>query len=170
MFRRKKTGIPKQLSVPPMPNPNPNYKPPMGSRNDADNTQCQQEHDVLTELRKVQDSIGELEQRKRDLEREHFPMIYWVIAAMMEVSERIPSYLFKRTNGIVNGEDIETALRCLRFYLDEKNINHEKFDVDKFCAEVKDYINNIEAIKSTENKLKKMCEKQSQLKKLLSIK
>jgi hypothetical protein len=47
MFRRKKTGIPKQLSVPPMPNPNPNYKPPMGSRNNADNTQCQQECDGI---------------------------------------------------------------------------------------------------------------------------
>lgn len=30
MFRRKKTGIPQQPSVPPMPNPNPNYKPPVG--------------------------------------------------------------------------------------------------------------------------------------------
>lgn len=30
MFRRGKTGIPQQLSVPPMPNPNPNYKPPVG--------------------------------------------------------------------------------------------------------------------------------------------
>lgn len=26
----KKTGIPQQLSVPPMPNPNPNYKPSVG--------------------------------------------------------------------------------------------------------------------------------------------
>ena len=30
MFRRKKTGIPRQPLVPPMPNPNPNYKPPVG--------------------------------------------------------------------------------------------------------------------------------------------
>ena len=30
MFRRGKVGIPQQLSVPPMPNPNPNYKPPVG--------------------------------------------------------------------------------------------------------------------------------------------
>lgn len=169
MFNRKKKGIPEQLSVPPMPNPNPNYRPPMGSQDGSSNTQCKQDCNTLAELREVQSSIKELEQRKSDLEREHFPMIYWVIAAMMEVPERIPRYLFKRTNGIVDSGDIETALRCLRFYLDEKNINHEKFDVDKFCAEVKDYINNIGAITQVNNELQTMREKQSQLKDSLGI-
>ena len=32
MFRRKKAGIPKQLVVPPVPNPNPKYKPPVGAQ------------------------------------------------------------------------------------------------------------------------------------------
>lgn len=170
MFRRKKTGIPKQLSVPPMPNPNPDYKPPMGLQNDFDNAQCQQECEVLAKLRDVQALIRELERRKEDLERQHFPMLYWATAAMMEACDHIPRYHFKPTNGIVNKGDIETVLQMLRFHLDEKNINNEKFDVDKFCVEVKDYINNDEAIKAIDNELKMMREKQAQLKESLGIK
>lgn len=170
MFRRKKTGIPKQLSVPPMPNPNPDYKPPMGLQNDFDNAQCQQESEVLAKLRDVQALIRELERRKEDLERQYFPMIYWATAAMMEVRDRIPRYHFKTPNGIVDRGDIETALQMLRFALDEKNINNEKFDADKFCVEVKDYINNDETIKAVDNELKMMREKQAQLKESLGIK
>ena len=171
MFKRKKkTGIPKQLSVPPMPNLNPNYKPPMGLQNDFDNAQCQQECEVLANLRGVQALIRELERRKEDLEHQHFPMIYWATAAMMEVRDRIPRYCFKTTNGIVDRGDIEAALQMLRFVLDGKNINNEKFDVDKFCVEVKDYINNDEAIKAIDNELKMMREKQAKLKESLGIK
>lgn len=45
----------------------------------------------------------------------------------------------------------------------------DKFDVDKFCVEVRDYIKNNEAIKCTNNELKVMIEKQSQLKESLGV-
>ena len=171
MFRRKKTGIPKQLSVPPMPNPNPDYKPPQISlSHDVDNDKCTQECGMLAELRSVQKSIKELDQRKRDLEHQYFPTLYWMTAAMLKIIDRVPSYFIHRNNEVVDRETIEMALQCLRHHLNEKNINSEKFDVEKFCAEVKDYINNNEAIMSTSNELKMMTEKQSHLKESLGIK
>ena len=165
MFNRKRWKSPEVLSV---PNPNPDYKPPMGSA--CDNIKQQSECSILAELRDVQNSIKKLEQRKRDLEHQYFPMIYWVMAAMLEIPKHIPSYLHRNSDEFVDRETIEMALNGLRCHLNEKNINSEKFNVDKFCAEVRDYIHNNEAIESTNNELKKMIERQSQLKESLRIK
>ena len=175
MFRRKKAGMPEQLSVPPMPNPpmpnpNPDYKPPhISSSHYVDNDECTQECGMLAELRSVQKSIKELDQRKRDLEHQYFPTLYWMMAAMLKIIDRVPNYLIHRSNGVVDRETIEMALQCLRHHLNEKNINSDKFDVDKFCVEVRDYIKKKKKKKCTNNELKVMIEKQSQLKESLGV-
>lgn len=169
MFRRGKTGIPKQISVPPVPNPNPDYIPPMNSQQDDYCSKYRQDYDKLIELRDVQKSIRNLEERKKNLEHLFFPKLYWVVAAMVKVSERMPSYLFCRTDNIVERGHIEGALSCLMNYLDEKNINQNSFDVDEFCDEVKAYINNTKAISAIQNELNDLYAKQTHIKKSLDI-
>ena len=158
MFKRKSNK----------PVSNSKYKPTLSSSNE-EQIKYRPECSVLAELRDVQSSIEKLEQRKRELEQNYFPMIYWVIAEMLEISKHVPSFMF-RDKGVVDRESIEMALKGLREYFSEKNINSEKFDVDKFCGEVRDYIYNNEAIESTSDELKKMLEKQKQIKESLDIK
>ena len=169
MFRRKKTGTSKQPSAPPVSNPNPDYKPPMSSQQNDCCPECRQDYDMLIELRDVQNSIKRLEKCKEDLKHLYFPNLYWVIAAIFKVADRLPGYLFDRTDELVDRGSIESGLSCLAAYLDEKNINQSSFDVDEFCFEVKAYINNTKEITIIQNRLDNLYKKQTQIKESLDI-
>lgn len=173
MFGRKKTVISKQPSIPSTPNPNLDYRPPMGLEcTDADR-KCPQECNVLNELRCVQNSIIELEQHKDDLEHMFFPTLYWAVVAIVGCTNgRIPGYLFYR--GSVDHIDKEGVAMLLQYFKEElhkrEDVNREKFDVDKFCQEVKDYMHTDDTLRNVNGKLNALYEKQSRLKEELGIK
>lgn len=130
---------------------------------------CEQADCLILDLRKVQNMIQEMELRLKNLQNKYFPMLFWWIAATMDAGRCMPGRYERGDFSNLTRGDIELCLKRLTFYLSNRNIMTDDFDVDQFCSEVRDYIKNDAAIKQTEESISKLKAEEKRIKGLLGI-
>lgn len=133
-------------------------------------TPCEQADCLILELRNTQNMIKELKIRIANLQNKYFPMLYWWLAFTMKAGKHIVWRIdmFKDASKPSKG-DIQDCLNFLHYELHSKNITSDKFDIDQFCSEIRDFVENKDAIKSAEKSLAQLTEEEKRLKKLLGI-
>lgn len=130
----------------------------------SDSTTC-----ALPDLRRVQLAIQEMEERLRNLQDKYFPLLFWWVAATMNAGECLPGrYKLGDLSHYTRG-DIQHCLNLLCIHISKRNITQDKFNVEQFCSEVRDFIKNKEAIAKTEKSLADLRAEEKRLKESLRI-
>lgn len=124
---------------------------------------------ALPDLRRVQLAIQEMEERLRNLQDKYFPLLFWWVAATMNAGECLPGYHKLRDLSHYTREDIQCCLNLLCIHISKRNITQDKFNVEQFCSEVRDFIKNKEAIAKTKKSLADLRAEEKRLKESLRI-
>lgn len=135
----------------------------------SDSVTCELSNCALLDLRRVQLAIQEMEERLRNLQDKYFPLLFWWVAATVNAGECLPGrYKLGDLSHYTRG-DIQHCLNLLCVHMSKRNITQDKFDVEQFCSEVRDFIKNKEAIAKTEKSLADLRAEEKRLKESLKI-
>lgn len=135
----------------------------------SDSVPCDLSNCALLDLRRVQLAIQEMEERLRNLQDKYFPLLFWWVAAMSNAGECLPGYHRLGDLSHYTREDIQRCLNFLCIHISKRNITQDKFNVEQFCSEVRDFVKNKEAIAKTKKSLADLRAEEKRLKESLRI-
>ena len=138
----------------------------------SDSATCELSNCALLDLRRVQLAIQEMEERLRNLQDKYFPLLFWWVASTVNAGKYLPGhyghYKLEDLSHYTRG-DIQRCLNLLCNHISKRNITQDKFNVEQFCSEVRDFVKNKEAIAKTTESLADLRAEEKRLKESLKI-